>query len=58
MGTTKANKAESLNVSELLEEIERIKLENENLKKAIGEVTVPNQVLKSANDVQKNHSVK
>ena len=38
---------------ELLDELEKIKAENENLKKALGEVAVNNQILQTANDIYK-----
>ena len=41
------------NISELLEELEKAKSENENLKKALGEIVVENQILKTANKVLK-----
>ena len=46
-------KKSEANISELLEELEKAKGENENLKKALGEIVVENQILKTANNVLK-----
>lgn len=53
MAPSKNKNEENPDINELLEEIERIKLENENLKKAVGEISVSNQILKTANEVLK-----
>lgn len=55
MGSSKNNTSETPDVSELLEEIERIKTENDNLKKAVGEISLDNQVLKTMNDILKKN---
>ena len=46
-------KKSEANISELLEELEKAKAENENLKKALGEIVVENQILKSTIEVLK-----
>ena len=55
MGSSKNKNDNTPDVSELLEEIERIKAENENLKKAVGEVSVDNQILKTMNEILKKN---
>ena len=51
MTSTKEN--HSIDISEMLAEIERLKSENSNLKKAVGELAVDNQILQAANDIFK-----
>ena len=43
------------NIQELLDENERVKCENENLKKALADVAVEKQILKVANDILKKN---
>jgi transposase-like protein len=45
-----ANK-DSIDVHELLQELEKLKQENNHLKKAVGEMAITNEILKTANDV-------
>ena len=40
-------------INELLAELEKVRQENENLKKAIGDVSVQNQIFKTANEILK-----
>ncbi len=41
------------NINEVLKEMEEVKQENENLKKALGDLSVQNQVFKTANEILK-----
>jgi len=45
----------STDIQELLSEIEKVKQENDNLKKALADVAVEKQILKIANDVLKKN---
>ena len=51
-------KKSEANISELLEELEKAKAENENLKKALGEIVVEKQILKSTIEVFKKKDIK
>ena len=51
-------KKSEANISELLEELEKAKAENENLKKALGEIVVEKQILKSTIEVLKKEEIK
>lgn len=53
MGTKK--ESSSPDIQELLAEIDRIKEENENLKKALADVAVEKQIFKVANDILKKN---
>lgn len=46
-------KKESLNVTEILLELEKIKQENNLLKKAVGNMAIDNEILKAINEVLK-----
>lgn len=48
----------SEDLKEVLDENEKLKLEIENLKKALGEMAVDNQILKTYNDVLKKNQRK
>ena len=54
MGTKKSEEA-SVDTSELLAEIEKMKAENDNLKKALADVSVENQIFKTANEILKKN---
>ena len=51
-----ANK-DSIDVHELLQELEKLKLENTHLKKAVGDMAIKNEILQTANDVIKKTPV-
>jgi transposase len=46
-------KKDSIDVHEILAELEKLKEENSNLKKAVGELAITNQILQTANGVLK-----
>lgn len=48
-------KKDSIDVHELLQELEKLKEENDNLKKAVGNMAITNVILKTANDVLKKN---
>jgi transposase-like protein len=46
-------KKESVDLHEILQELEKIKEENNHLKKAVGNLAMDNEILKTANDILK-----
>lgn len=48
-------KKDSIDVQEILAELEKLKEENSNLKKAVGELAITNQILQTANGVLKKN---
>ena len=52
---SKENIKEQLDMEEILQELEKIKEENANLKKAVGNLAVDNEILKTAVDVLKKN---
>ncbi len=48
-------KKESIDVHEILQELEKLKKENTHLKKAVGNLAITNEILKTANDVLKKN---
>jgi FtsZ-binding cell division protein ZapB len=48
-------KKDSIDVHELLQELEKLKEENDHLKKAVGNMAITNVILKTANDVLKKN---
>ncbi len=48
-------KKDSVDVHEILEELEKLKEENNHLKKAVGNLAITNEILKTANDVLKKN---
>ena len=57
MGTKKQVEDNSSDTKELLKEIEKIKQDNENLKKALADIAVENQVFKTANEILKKNQL-
>ena len=53
MGNNKTNDENNVDLSELLAELEKLKGENSNLKKALADVVLDKQILQTANDVLK-----
>jgi transposase-like protein len=49
------NKKDSIDVQELLQELEKLKDENSHLKKAVGNMAITNQILQTAVDVLKKN---
>ena len=56
MGTIKKDES-SIDISKLLEELEKSKQENENLKKALADVAVEKQILQTANEILKKKQI-
>jgi len=48
-------KKDSIDVHELLQELEKLKEENNHLKKAVGNMAITNEILQTANDVLKKN---
>jgi transposase-like protein len=48
-------KKDSIDVHEILQELEKLKVENNHLKKAVGNLAITNEILKTANDVLKKN---
>lgn len=52
---SKETNKDSVDVHELLQELEKLKEENNHLKKAVGDMAITNEILKTANDVLKKN---
>jgi transposase-like protein len=52
---SKDTKKDSIDVHELLKELEMLKQENNHLKKAVGDMAITNEILKTANDILKKN---
>jgi transposase-like protein len=48
-------KKDSIDVNEILKELEKIKEENTHLKKAVGNMAITNEILQAANDILKKN---
>jgi len=48
-------KKDSVDINEILQELEKVKEENNNLKKAVGNMAITNEILQAANDVLKKN---
>lgn len=54
---TKNKDSSEVDASEILAELEKMKSENNNLKKALADVSVEKQILKTANDILKKKQI-
>jgi transposase-like protein len=52
---TQEIKKDSVDLHEVLEELEKLKEENNHLKKAVGNLAITNEILQTANDVLKKN---
>jgi transposase-like protein len=52
---TQETKKDSVDLHEILQELEKLKEENNHLKKAVGNLAITNEILQTANDVLKKN---
>jgi len=52
---TQETKKDSVDIKEILQELEKLKEENNHLKKAVGNMAINNEILQTANEVLKKN---